>query len=132
MPWFSKKSKQSIIRRKQGSAERIIYFVKRIGVILAAIVFLGWAGSWFFLSDADSKTASFLQNKFFDMTARAGFSVETILVEGRRYTDSDALKAIPSRSEFGSGFDVSTQAAARTWVDVAQETSDVYRAALQG
>ena len=28
------------------------------------------------------------------MTARAGFSVETILVEGRRYTDSDALKAI--------------------------------------
>ena len=45
---------------------------------------------------------------------------------------SDALRAIPSRSEFGSGFDVSTQAAARTWVDVAQETSDVYRAALRG
>ena len=45
---------------------------------------------------------------------------------------SDALKARPSRSEFGSGFDVSTQAAARTWVDVAQETSDVYRAALRG
>ena len=45
---------------------------------------------------------------------------------------SDALKAIPSRSESGSGFDVSTQAAARTWVDVAQETSEVYRAALRG
>lgn len=45
---------------------------------------------------------------------------------------SDALKAIPSRPEFGSGFDASTQAAARTWVDVAQETSEVYRAALRG
>ena len=45
---------------------------------------------------------------------------------------SDALKAIPSRFELGSGFDAGTQAAARTWVDVAQETSEVYRAALRG
>jgi glycosyltransferase involved in cell wall biosynthesis len=44
---------------------------------------------------------------------------------------SGALKAIPSKPEFGSGFDAGTQAAARTWVDVAQETSEVYRAALR-
>ena len=42
---------------------------------------------------------------------------------------SGALKAIPSNTEFGSGFDAGTHAAARTWVDVAQETSEVYRAA---
>ena len=45
---------------------------------------------------------------------------------------SDALKAIPSKPEFGSGFDPGTQAAARTWVDVARETSEAYRAALRG
>jgi glycosyltransferase involved in cell wall biosynthesis len=44
---------------------------------------------------------------------------------------SGALKTIPSKPEFGSGFDAGTQAAARTWVDVAQETSEVYRAALR-
>jgi len=45
---------------------------------------------------------------------------------------SGALKAIPSNPEFGSGLDAGTQLAARTWVDVAQETSEVYRAALRG
>ena len=45
---------------------------------------------------------------------------------------SGALKAIPSDPEFVSGFDAGTQAAARTWVDVAEETSEVYRAALGG
>ena len=45
---------------------------------------------------------------------------------------SDALKAIPSKPQFGSDFKASTQVAARTWVDVAQETSEVYRAALRG
>jgi glycosyltransferase involved in cell wall biosynthesis len=44
---------------------------------------------------------------------------------------SGALKAIPSKPQFGSGFDAGTQAATRTWVDVAQETSEVYRAALK-
>ena len=45
---------------------------------------------------------------------------------------SGALKAIPSDPEFVSGFDAGTQAAARTWVDVAEETSEVYRSALGG
>ncbi len=45
---------------------------------------------------------------------------------------SGALKAIISNTEFGSGFDASTHAAARTWVDVARETSEVYQAALRG
>lgn len=45
---------------------------------------------------------------------------------------SGALKAISSNPEFGSGFDAGTQPAGRTWVDVAQETSEVYRAALRG
>ena len=43
-----------------------------------------------------------------------------------------ALRAIPSNPEFGSGFDAGTHAAARTWVDVARETSEVYQAALRG
>ena len=45
---------------------------------------------------------------------------------------SGALKAIPFNTEFGSGFDAGTHAAARTWVDVARETSEVYQAALRG
>ena len=45
---------------------------------------------------------------------------------------SGALRAIPFSTEFGSGCDTGTHAAARTWVDVARETSEVYQAALRG
>ena len=44
---------------------------------------------------------------------------------------SGALKAIPSKPQFGSSSDAGTHAASRTWADVAQETSEVYRAALR-
>ena len=45
---------------------------------------------------------------------------------------SVALKKIPSQPQFGSDSDASTQLATRTWVDVAQETSEAYRVALRG
>ncbi len=45
---------------------------------------------------------------------------------------NSALLEISSVSEFGSVFDAETQTITRTWVDVAHETSEVYRAVLRG
>ena len=88
------KSKRSIIRRKNTSAERIISFAKRAGVILAVLVFVGWVGSWFFLTEANEKTSYWAKEKLLNATASAGFSVKNLMVEGREYTDYDAILAI--------------------------------------
>ena len=69
-----------------------------------------------------------------ERSAMAEFAPEgTVFVNPEDVSSiSNALKAIPSRPKFGSSFDVGSQAAARTWVDVARETCEVYRAALRG
>ena len=69
-----------------------------------------------------------------ERSAMAEFAPEQTLFVNPEDVSSifGALKAIPSNPKFGSGFDAGNQAAARTWVDVARETSEVYRAALRG
>lgn len=46
------------------------------------------------MSDASTKTSAWAHQKILHVTANAGFEVENILVEGRRYTEADTLKAI--------------------------------------
>ncbi len=46
------------------------------------------------MSDAPTHFANWAENKVLEKTANAGFKVKNILVEGRYYTDVDALKAV--------------------------------------
>jgi len=60
----------------------------------AVVVFTGWLGAWFFLSDASSQLASWTERQVLNHTADAGFAIQNVLVDGREYADSDTLKAI--------------------------------------
>ncbi|NQZ14763.1 MAG: FtsQ-type POTRA domain-containing protein [Alphaproteobacteria bacterium] len=126
-PVQRKKSKRSIIRRKNTSAERIIIFARRFGIIAAALVFLGWVGSWFFLSDAAYHTGQWARDKVLNVTADAGFVVEDLLVEGRTYTDSDAIMAIANVAKGDPLFSFDAAAAQSmierlSWVEAAKVT----------
>lgn len=80
--------------RRTGRAAIAIALAKRFGKILALLVFVGWLGAWFFLGDADTKTAEWTRQSVLNTTADAGFRVENILVEGRVNTDVDVLKGL--------------------------------------
>lgn len=67
---------------------------KRFGLVLGVFILIGWLGSWFFLSDAYYHTKTWAQEKTLGFTADLGFTVEDLLVEGRHYTDADAVMAI--------------------------------------
>tara|TARA_B100000508_G_scaffold139973_1_gene139528 strand:- start:998 stop:1876 length:879 start_codon:yes stop_codon:yes gene_type:complete len=107
----SRKSKRSIIRRKNTSAERIIFFAKRFGLTFAALVFVGWLGSWFFLSDAAYHTKNWAKDKVLGVTANSGFVVENLMLEGRKYTDADAILAIANIQKGDPLFSFDTDAA---------------------
>jgi cell division protein FtsQ len=103
MSWFSKHNASSrrkgagrsrILKKRGGSAERIILWSKRFGLVLGIVVFVGWLGSWFFMSGASIKLTNWAQDKVLTASANKGFKVANIFVEGREYTDVDALKAI--------------------------------------
>lgn len=57
-------------------------------------VFLGWIGSWLVLSGYAAQIGHRMTESALLYTARWGFAVNSILVDGREYTDSDTLKAM--------------------------------------
>lgn len=101
MSWFSNfslkktgKGRSRIVKKRGASAERILFLAKRFGVSIAVFIFIGWAGSWFFMSGASSRLANYTENQILNVTANKGFRVQNILVEGRYFTDSDAVRAV--------------------------------------
>jgi cell division protein FtsQ len=87
--------RSSILKRRSGSgAERVILFIKRFGLFLAVISFLGWAGSWLILSGYAAQIGYRATESALNTSARWGFAVNNILVDGRVYTGSDTLKAM--------------------------------------
>ena len=60
MSWFSKRlgkstTRRSVVKRRGSSAERLIFWVRRVGFFVAAFIFVGWLGAWFFMSGASVK-----------------------------------------------------------------------------
>lgn len=99
--------------------------MRRTGFTLAIIVFIGWLGSWFFMSGASTRFGDWAENKILLTTANAGFRVQNILVEGRHYTDSDTLKAIVNIGKGDPLFafkadEARTMIEKLSWVKVAQ------------
>ncbi|MCF8496798.1 MAG: FtsQ-type POTRA domain-containing protein [Alphaproteobacteria bacterium] len=86
-------------RRRKGFLSVALPWLKRFGLTLAALVFLGWAGSWLWLSGSVSRTLSFTQEFAYRTTADMGFRVKNILVEGRIHADAEILKAIINTDE---------------------------------
>lgn len=102
MSWFNwrksrsakRKTASRIVKKRGSSAEKIIFFAKRFGVVLGTFIFIGWLGAWFFMSDASTRLGQWASNKTLDITASKGFEVSDIYVVGRHYTDIDAIRAV--------------------------------------
>ncbi len=86
--------RSTLRKRRTGKLVIATAWLRRFGMGAGALVFVLWAGAWFFLSDADTKTADWTWQKTMDVTADMGFAVRDILVEGRVYSDPDVLRAL--------------------------------------
>ncbi len=86
-------TRKSTLRRKRAAKSKISQFKKPlIAGTLAALIL--WAGLWFFLSDMDTRLMSAAKNQTLKFTAKAGFRVDNLLVEGRKYTDAQTMLAL--------------------------------------
>lgn len=99
MPWFKKskkkkrKSKSRIVKKRRFSnPEYLIFLFKKMGLAVASIVLIIWLGAWFFMSDADTQTYAWADNKIDLVAADAGFTLQNILVRGRYNTSSSSIK----------------------------------------
>ncbi len=81
-------------RRRPPRSAATRLWLTRFGVTFGTLALTLWAGAWFFLSDADSKTANWIRQGVLGVTADMGFSVANILVEGRVNADREVLLAV--------------------------------------
>lgn len=85
---MAKKKKRTLKKKKKA-----ISYKKPIAIVAALFLTL-WAGTWFFLSDYDTRLMDKTKSETLELSGKAGFKVKNILVEGRKHTDPDALLAI--------------------------------------
>lgn len=93
----AKKKKRTVkkpTKKQIAQKEKQMRVLKRAGVSVVAVLFIGWAVAWFILSDGHTATSNWINNQTLNITANAGFEIEEILVKGRVNTDADLLMAL--------------------------------------
>ncbi len=90
----TRKSAMMQKRKKQASKSQRLNLSRKLVAVLGLFIFMLWGAGWFILSDAPAKISNAVSNKALELSAKSGFDVENILVEGRKYSDADALLAI--------------------------------------
>ncbi len=88
------KRKNTVNKRRKGKLAFVLPWLRRFGMSIVVLIGLLWVGSWFFLSEADTRTADWIGQKTLNITADMGFVVDDILVEGRMNTDPNVLHAL--------------------------------------
>ena len=88
-------AKQSRPRRgKRQRRDRLYRAARRIGLIGGGTVFVLWLGAWLVLGGVPQRIGLWVADSTLQASARAGFAVEDILVEGRVNTDPAILRAL--------------------------------------
>jgi cell division protein FtsQ len=86
--------RSTILKRRSSGSERLILFVKRFGIGIAVVAAAFWLCSWFVMSGALERAQNSIETAVLNTTGGWGFKVRNIMVDGRRYTDPDTLKAM--------------------------------------
>ncbi|MBU0800276.1 MAG: cell division protein FtsQ/DivIB [Alphaproteobacteria bacterium] len=82
-------------RRARGRiAPRLIEGLRRFGFVLGGVVLAIWLGAWVYLSGIAGNAVVALRTQGYALSAKAGFTVNDILVEGRINSDADVLRAV--------------------------------------
>ncbi len=92
-----KGARASDLKRKKQQQERRAFiglWARRITIILSAVILIFWGLAWFVLSETHTASAGWVKNQTLAMTANMGFRVEDVLVEGRQYSDAEAILAL--------------------------------------
>lgn len=90
----SAKTSMTRKRRQANKSDKIIAGFKKLSVITLVFLLFVWVMGWYILSDGPARTASWLHQKAVTISADIGFTVNDILLEGRKNADADAILAV--------------------------------------
>lgn len=85
--------RSSFLRRQRVAVSSLFLIMRRLGIVLAFLVVVLVAGACFFMNDIHRYFGNDIQRSIELLTAKAGFEVENILVDGRVNSDSSEILA---------------------------------------
>lgn len=94
MPLLSRGTRKSGIRRRRAAEDRRIVWLRRAGIAGGGLILVFWLGAWFVLTDMDTRTYKWIEQKTLTASAGIGYRVQDILVEGRVNADRESLIAL--------------------------------------
>lgn len=121
----TRRSKIIARNKRQNQAFRLSTATRRLLAVAAILLIFLWTGAWLIMSGTVRHAEETVAYKFYQMTARNGFSVRDILVEGRENADADVLLGLihADRGDPIFAFDPSTARAAlekESWIEKAR------------
>ncbi len=81
-------------KRRKGILAMALPWFRRFGITLGVCTFALWIGAWLYLSGGFERAGHWSQQRFETISADAGFRVNNVLVEGRKYSDASVILAI--------------------------------------
>lgn len=95
-PFFTKTKRQTSQKnkRRKGLLAVLIPLAKRFGLFFVITLSIAWLGAWVVLSGAASRFIDWTENQVILASAKAGFVVDDLLVEGRVNADAAFLLAL--------------------------------------
>lgn len=79
---------------RQGPLSVALPWLKRFGVMGGVCLVVIWLGAWLIVTGAAERTAQWVGAQVIEATAAAGLRVQSVVVEGRFYTDAGLIKAL--------------------------------------
>lgn len=121
---LNKKTAKKTQRKKRisGRGAFLLVWLRRFGVYAAIGCFALWMGAWAWLSGSVHRTADWATEQTLSITRDAGFSVQNIMVEGRKNADPSVLLGLMNIGKGDPLFAFSPSEATRlleqvSWVD---------------
>lgn len=94
MSLFSARAGQSGKKRRRSAGEMRLLWLRRAAIGGGLLVLVFWLGAWFILTDMDTRTYNWINQKTLTLTADMGYRVQDILVEGRINADRESILTI--------------------------------------
>lgn len=105
--------------------DHIIFFLRKMGLLFGATIFVLWIGSWIWLSGLYGQATQAAGHFLIAQSVKAGFKIDNILVQGRENLDAETLLATINLQEgdalFGLNLpEILTNVEALSWVKSAR------------
>ena len=89
-----RKIKNTANKRRKGLLAKLIPWSKRFGIIILPLALTLWLATWLIMGGQAQQASNWSYSQYANLTAKSGFKLQNILVEGRTNSQTETIMAL--------------------------------------